>query len=149
MGYRLACAYVCVGTNVVGERDANAFLQAVETDCGASCPARSGSLLRRGRCMIDLTRGTGTPRRTYLDSSLDATRWSRVRGLVQSRTDNPITEQHREQRRREFVWRSRHVSGLIEITREDYDWFRFTVQLSSWAERENTQIAHEQLRSNL
>lgn len=49
------------------------------------------------------------------------------RGLVQSWTDNPITEQHREERhRREFIW-TFDTYQLIEITRGDYNWFRFTV----------------------
>jgi len=64
---------------------------------------------------------------------LVARTWTRLwthrddpRGLVQSWTDNPTTEQHREQRRREFIW-TFDTYQLIEITRGDYNWFRFTV----------------------
>lgn len=101
--------YACqAGIGPIGGvgKDAGAFFQAGETDCGASCPVRSGVLRRTiGRCMIDLTRrGTGPyVARTWRTSSSDS--GSMYDSHVQLRTDNPVTGQHREQHSREFVGR--------------------------------------------
>lgn len=79
--------------------DAGAFFQAGETDCGASCPVRSGGASTHDRPMYDRsdTWGTGAyVARTWRTWSSGSS-GSMYNPRVQLRTDNPVTGQHREQ----------------------------------------------------